>query len=78
MSVLIASIAIGLVLGWAAVPRPSAGQLVWLAAFAIVSAALFAASLLSPLVMPPALGAAGIAFALRAIWLGSLQRGRKT
>jgi hypothetical protein len=73
VSVLIASISIGVVLGWAAVPRPSAAHGYWLGAFAGVSLALFGASRISPLLLSPALGAAGVAFALRALWIGSLK-----
>jgi hypothetical protein len=72
VSVLVASVAIGLVLGWAAVPRLAAPPYVWLLHMAGAATTILIAGYASPLLSSYAFAGAATSFALRAMMLAAL------
>lgn len=76
MSVLVASATIGLVLGWATVPRLAALQHIWLLRMIGVVATIFIAGLVSPMLSNFAFAGAATGFALRALMMAALYQRR--
>ena len=72
MSVLFASIGIGLVLGWAGAPRPLAMPLIWLFGLAAVWLIVMLTAWASPALAGPTLSGAAVGWSVHTLWLGAL------
>ena len=72
MSVLFASIGIGLVLGWAGAPRPLAEWHIWLLGLAAVAFAILLLANLSPAFAGPTIAGAAVGWSVHTLWLGAL------
>ena len=77
MSVLFASIGIGLVLGWAGAPRPLAEPFVWSLGLVVITLTVLLADWISPARATPALASAAVGWSLHSFWLGALSARRK-
>ena len=77
MSVLFASIGIGLVLGWAGAPRPLAEWHIWLLGLAVIWLLVMLIVRVSPALAKPTLAGAALGWSLHSLWLGALSLRRK-
>lgn len=72
MSVLLASIGIGLVLGWAGAPRPLAEWHIWLLGLIVITVSVLFLERVSPVLAAPTLASAAAGWSLHTLWLGAL------
>ena len=72
MSILFASIGIGLVLGWAGAPRPLAEWHIWCLGLVAITLIALLVVWISPALAAPALASAAVGWSLHTLWLGAL------